>query len=500
MPDFRLDPGHGPLDFNSVKVGGKRLRDDVVADVDKVMEVVSRDRPVKKEDVGRALKSNDVRSMRRMSEHFFKSNGIYAGLCRYMANLYKYDWVVTPMRLDDRLPDKKVFEGWVKSLTLLDGSSLKRVFGEVALKVIRNGSYYAYLLPQKGMVQLQELPADYCRSRYTLNGLAAVEFNVKYFDDCFKDADYRLRVLKLFPKEVQRAYVDYKKGALPKDYSGDDAGWALLDPEQTVKLNMNGSDVPFFFSVIPSLLDLADAQELDKRKMAQQLMRVIIQKLPLKKDGDLVFDMQEAAQMHTNASRMVGDAVGVDVLTTFADVDVADMSDKGNVSSVDQLDKVERSVYNGAGVSQMLFNATGNLALDKAIAVNEASIACLLQQFEELGQRMISPFNRNRSRLYYEFSILPTTVFNYKDLAKLYKEQATIGFSLLLPQVAMGRSQLSVLSTAVFENQILNVNELFVPPQMSSTMTSSGSGEVGRPEKDDGEKSEKTIQNIESAQ
>lgn len=498
MPDFKLDLGRsGTLDFNSVKVGGKRLRDDVVADVDKVMESVSRGKPVQKKDVERAFRNGDGPAMRRMSDYFFKANGIYAELCRYMANLYRYDWFVTPMRLDANVPDKKVFEGWVKSIMLLNGCGLKRVFGDVALKVVKNGAYYAYLLPQKDMVQLQELPIDYCRSRYTLNGLPAVEFNVKYFDDGFKDADYRSRILKLFPKEIQRAYIDYKKGSLPKDYSGDDSGWALLDPEQTVKINLNGSDTPFFFNTLPSLLDLEDAQELDKRKMAQQLLRIIIQKLPLKKDGELVFDLQEAAQFHNNAARMVGGNVGVDVLTTFADVDVADMSDKSNVSSVDQLDKVERTVYNGAGVSQMLFNATGNLALEKAIAVNEASMSGLLRQFEELGQRLLKPFNKSGNRLYYEFSILPTTVFNYKELAKLYKEQATIGFSLLLPQVALGRSQLSVLSTAVFENQILNINELFVPPQMSSTMTS---GEVGRPEKDISEKSDKTLQNIESEQ
>lgn len=504
MAEFKLDAGHGSLDFNSVKVGRKRLKDDVVADVDRILESVARDRPVKKEDVEKALSRNDLRALRRISDHFFKSNGIYAGLCRYMASLYRYDWIVTPVRTDRNVPDDKVVEGWVKSLMLLEGCSLKRTFGDVALKVIRNGAYYGYVLRQKGAAYLQELPIDYCRSRYSLNGLPAVEFNVRYFDDSFKDVDYRMRVLRLFPKEVQKAYVDYKKGVLPKDYASDDSGWALLDPSGTVKFSMNGSDMPFFISAVPSLIDLDDAQALDKRKMAQQLLRIIVQQLPLKRDGEMVFDLAEAAQFHSNAVRMLGDSVGVNVLTTFADVEVADMSDKGNVSSVDQLDKVERTVYNGAGVSQMLFNASGNLALDKSVSNNEASMRGLVLQFEEFGQRLLEPFNKERRRLYYEFSILPTTVYNYKDLAKMYKEQAMIGFSLLLPQVALGRSQLSVLASAVFENQVVKVNELFVPPQMSSTMSSSGNapsdgtGEVGRPEKDDSEKSEKTIQNIES--
>ena len=90
-----------------------------------------------------------------------------------------------------------------------------------------------------------------------------------------------------------------------------------------------------------------------------------------------------------------------------------------------------------------------------------------------------------------------------------------VGLSKMLPQVALGQTQSSILATAYFENDILDLVRVFIPPLMSSTMnadaltarkTVSGkdatdtgsSGEVGRPEKDDTEKSEKTLQNRES--
>ena len=66
--------------------------------------------------------------------------------------------------------------------------------------------------------------------------------------------------------------------------------------------------------------------------------------------------------------------------------------------------------------------------------------------------------------------------------------------------------------SAIFENKMMDLNNIFVPPQMSSTMSGkdSGSGntpnplgeekkEVGHPETPDEQKSEKTIQNKESA-
>jgi len=57
----------------------------------------------------------------------------------------------------------------------------------------------------------------------------------------------------------------------------------------------------------------------------QQLLKIIIQKLPLDKNGDLIFDVDEAKDIHNNAVQMLKRAVGADVLTTFADVEVADM-------------------------------------------------------------------------------------------------------------------------------------------------------------------------------
>ena len=108
--------------------------------------------------------------------------------------------------------------------------------------------------------------------------------------------------------------------------------------------------------------------------------------------------------------------------------------------------------------------------------------------------------------------MLETTQYNYQQLAKLYKEQTQIGFSKCLPAIALGQSQSSIMHSINFENEILNLPALMIPPLMSSTMNietikevgskgtklQDGDGEVGRPEKDDSEKSDKTLANIES--
>ena len=72
--------------------------------------------------------------------------------------------------------------------------------------------------------------------------------------------------------------------------------------------------------------------------------------------------------------------------------------------------------------------------------------------------------------------MLETTIYNYIDLAKLYKEHTQIGYSKMLPQIALGHSQSSILSTLRFENEVLSLAEMMIPPMSSNTMSSKNLG------------------------
>ena len=516
-------PSFNPVDFAKIKVGMKTL-DDAVVNLGDLKR--TNPRLADKKEVLRAIHNGDLETMREISNFFFKTSGIYSRLCKYMANLYRYDWMITPYVNSKSIKQEKIVEGFYKALTYLDNFEIKRFCGDAALKVLKNGCYYGYLVPQANKMAVQELPANYCRSRFSVNGRPAVEFNMKFFDDTYRDTTQKMRILNLFPNEFKKGYILYKEGKLKPDFAGDISGWYLLEPKNVIKFNLNGDDYPAFISIIPAIIDLDEAQALDRKKMQQKLLKIIIQKMPMDKNGDLIFDIDEARELHNNAVKMLGKAIGIDVLTTFADVDVADMADKNTTTSVDELEKVERTVYNEAGVSQMQFNTSGNLALEKSILNDEASMYNLLLQFESFINSLLEPYNKAPKKLLYKAQILTTTIYNYKEMAKLYKEQTQMGYSKMLPQIALGQSQSSILANAYFENDVLDLINVFIPPLMSSTMNadalskdkgnennnktadkkSGGSqqtppgekGEAGRKEKPDDEKSAKTIANRES--
>ena len=492
--------GFVPIDFSKIKIGVKSLEDAIV-DLGNYKKI--NPRYGDKQEVLKAIRNGDYRTMREISNYFYKTSGIYSRLCRYMAYLYKFDWMVTPYINSDKVTVEKILSTFDKILKYLDKSDVKKTFGDISLKVIKNGAYYGYLVPHKERIVIQELPPEYCRSRFTVNGRPAVEFNMKFFDEVFRDTTQRIKMLKIFPEEFKKGYIAYKEGKLPPCFTGDTIGWYLLETSNAIKFNLNGEDFPAFISVIPAIIDLDVAQELDRKRMAQKLLRIIIQKMPVDKNGDLVFDVDEAQQLHNNAVQMLKKAIGIDVLTTFADVDVADMSDNNSTTATDELEKVERAVYNEAGVSQMQFNTDGNIALEKSILNDEATMYNLLLQLENFLNYVIDRFNTS-AKMDFKVSLLTTTIYNYQELAKLYKEQTQLGYSKMLPQIALGQSQRAILANAYFENDILDLVHLFIPPISSSTMNadtlSEASSEGGRPTNESqGEPvSEKTIQNKES--
>lgn len=412
-------------------------------------------------------------------------------------------------------------------LNYFDNSYIKKICGDIALQVVKNGCYYGYIVPSEKNLILQELPVRYCRTRYSVNNTPVVEFDMRFFDT-FRDMNYRLKVLKLFPEEFAKGYVLYKQGKLAlEDAVGcqHTGSWYVLEPENCVKFNINNSDVPIFVNSIPTIMDLDAAQDLDRKKQMQKLLKILVQKLPMDKNGDLIFDVDEARDIHNNAVQMLQRAIGVDVLTTFTDVDSIDMSDKNTTTTTDDLAKVERSVYNSLGISQNLFNTDGNMALEKSVLNDESTIRSLILQFNIFFNRIIEKKSSNK-KYNFRFYLLETTQNNYQTLSKMYKEQAQMGQSKLLSQIALGHSQSFILNAAHFENEILHLSEIMIPPLMSSTMGSedilglkgsssnnktqnnsgsSGSGtakasngEAGRPEKPDDQKSEKTIQNKEA--
>jgi hypothetical protein len=446
--------------------------------------------------VVKAVESREINTIRSISKHFFLTSGIYGRACRYLAHLPTFDYLVTPYIENDELTDKKRFMGdFKRALKFLESMNLKTRLQDISLKVVVEGVYYGYLRTSNGIGVIQDLPTGFCRSLYKINGRPAVQFNVRYFDIQYKDHDTRMLVLKSMPEELVQGYLAFKNGDLKM---GKDMGvWVDLAPERTLRFLINDDETPIFANALSQIIDFDDLTAIDKKKAEQQLLKIMVQKIPLDKNGDFIFDMEEAKAMHSNAVRMLARAMNVDVMTTFADATLLDMQTREWAADKDK--EWQKLVFQDLGISQQLFATDGNLALEKSVANDESIIMYLVTQVQDWINFQLEIRFEDRKFDYAFKSWFPRiTQHNRIEIAGSYKEQAMLGFSKQLPAIALGQSQANLLATISFENDILKLGSMLEPIKMSSTMSSkdgSGGSKVGRPEKPDDKKSEKTLAN-----
>ena len=68
--------------------------------------------------------------------------------------MYRYDWYIVSDITDesyktDETKIKKVLQDFNRILTFLDNSHIKKMCGDIALEVVREGAYYGYIVATK---------------------------------------------------------------------------------------------------------------------------------------------------------------------------------------------------------------------------------------------------------------------------------------------------------------------------------------------------------------
>ena len=99
------------------------------------------------EEKNRAEKAeHNLEELRAISNFYYNVNGIYERVCKYVANIFRYDWYLIPYIEKESVKPEKILKDFSKVLNYLDNSYLKKLCGDIALEVIKNGCYYGYMI------------------------------------------------------------------------------------------------------------------------------------------------------------------------------------------------------------------------------------------------------------------------------------------------------------------------------------------------------------------
>lgn len=437
------------------------------------------------EEIEKILSSSSLSSQQELSRNFYLKNGFYRQIINYYATLLIYCGLLIPNPINGKLStsQKKKYSA---ALEYLENMNIAEILTNISLKVLIDGCYYGIVgALNKEECVLIDLPPDYARSRFKdIHGNDIIEFNVTYFNTL--NESIKQETLSIYPKIISSYYKKYMKGAY-------DTPWVVLPADIGIYF-MLFDDRPAFLNTIPATLQYDDAVDTERERELEEIRKIIVQKIPHLQDGQLLFEPDEAVEMHAGAVHMMRGNKNLSVLTTYADVD-AIISKTAAENASTSLEKMLQNVYANTGVSGQIFAPTNTQALAYSIKNDLSLMMVLGNKYSRFLTYIVNTLFANGA-LRFRYSILPISEYNKSDFVTDAMKLAQTGYSFLLPAVAMGLNQYELVNIKDLENSILKLSEVLVPLKSSYTQSdSTGTGKVGAPEKKLEDKAVKTIQN-----
>lgn len=435
------------------------------------------------EEITTIIERGSLEAQKTLSRHYFNRNGYYKQIVLHYATLLKYAGILIPNPVNGKsLSNPQVFKRYTNALDYVEAMSLPSFLTECARIALVEGSYFGLRVDtDKTKFAVIDLPYEYARSRFKdVDGNDLVEFDLRYFDTII-DEETRKIALSTYPKVVRKAYEKLKRGKLKSP-------WFLVPKDIGICFSFfNGA--PLFLSVIPKTLEYDAAVELEQERNAEEIRKIIVQKIPHLADGRLLFEPDEVAEMHAGTVEMLRGNKNVSVLTSYGDVDA--IVAKANTEQTTLINQMEHNIYAQAGVSGELFAAENTTTLEASIR-NDISIMMYLgHKFERYITNCVNVACGNGA-VSFKYILLPVSYHNEQKFTDSGFKLAGAGYSFLVPALAQGISQKDFINIKNLENDVLKLGDIMKPLNSTYTQPSGGEDEGGRPTKETEEKAETT--------
>ena len=440
------------------------------------------------EKIERIITSGSLAEQQALSRNFFYKDGYYKQIIIHYATLLKYAGLLIPNpSLGKKLSTSHISKRYYNALDYVEKMNLPVFLTDCATRALIDGCYYGVIVQlDKQNFSVLDLPSGYCQTRYKdLNGDDLIEFDVSYFNSIV-DLTAKEQALASYPKFIRDAYKKWQK-------QKSSNSWVIIPSDIGICFPFFDGR-PLFLSVIPASLEYDDAIQTERDRDAEEIRKILVQKIPHLQDGRLLFEPDEAAEMHAGAVGMLKGNKNISVLTTYADVDAVVSKTTGESTSK-TLEQIEKNIYAQAGVSGQIFSSTGSSTLDASIKNDIALMMYLANKFSRFITNSINRIYGN-TNITFKYQILPVSIHNMDKFVDQSFKLSGSGYSYLLPVVALGLSQRDIVNLKELENDVLKLGEKLIP--LSSSYTQSSDNPTGRPKLDDSEKAEKTIKNEES--
>ena len=432
-------------------------------------------------DIQSTIENGSVQNRIELSKKYFLKNGFYKRIILHYATLYKYTGLLIPNFNQNVSLSKKTKNRYYKALDFIENVNLADFCYQAVLTALVEGSFYGVVskLDDKIFSYIQ-LPSKYCQSLFKdEHGREVIQFDVKYFDSII-DPLKREEAFKVYPSVITAYYKKWKNGKLK-------TSWVVIPPDLGICFTFCDG-MPFFLSILPALLDYDDVVEIVKDKEKEETKKIVVQHIPHNTStNELVFEPPEAEEMHFGSVSMLKNNKNIDVLTTYADVDV--VSSRTDNTEDHTIEQTIKNIYNEAGISQEIFCGSTKTTTELSLRNDMALMAGIINNISYFITSLINQQFGDKN-ISFKYTILSITHFNEKEVIENSFKLAASGYSYILPSLIYNLTQRDTVNLKVLENDVLNLKDLLIPLQSSYTQ-SADSG--GAPTKTTDKKADTTI-------
>lgn len=431
--------------------------------------------PQKKQDIQTWLSDPQDYQMelRNLSVQLYERSSHYKRLIEYFAKMGLFCYVLYPQVDITTKKISSVKSAYNKASSILEKLNLRQEMTKAFISVFREDVFYGYEHETSTGYFIQKLPPDYCQITSIVDGAYVISFDLDFFRD-------NENALNGFAEEFRKAYNAYANS----NY-GESKRMYELDYNRTIVLKYNEDELtytfPPFAGVFPEIFDLQEFKATRKFKDKIGKYKILYQKLPIKLNTDdqnsFGIDYDSFEFFHQMALNIVPEEIGV----ISSIMEPTEITFDDNSADEDNVAKAERDFYGSAGVTQFLFNSdkASNASVTKSMEVDQEIVFALYRQIEKWLNRKLA--NSMGQKNYFKVELLDLTIFNREQMFDMYLQAAQFGIPVKTRLVAMLGVNSFADSMAFLENDVLNLDESFIP--LNSAHTSTGQIGQGAPSK-----------------
>lgn len=452
---------------------------------DSARQRVSRIRNYTPEEITSIIESGSLSEQQKLSRNYFNKDGYYKQIIIYYATLLKYMGLLIPNPSTGKnLSTSHIQKRYYNALDYVERMQLPILLTNIAQRALVDGCYYGLKVEtDKNNFQLIDLPSGYACSRFKdIQGNDVVEFDVSYFGT-ITDSEQRKAALAAYPKVVAKAWKEWHNGRRKSK-------WVIIPKEIGVCFPFFDGR-PLLLNVIPATLEYDEAVATERDRDAEEIRKIIVQKIPHLNDGRLLFEPDEAEEIHYGTVGMMKGNKNVSVLTTYGDVSAIASNTSADRAET-TLTRMEQNIYAQAGVSGQAFASTGSSSLETSLNNDLALMMVLANKFSRFITNTLND-NFANGNISFKYTIMPITYYNTADFIDMTFKLVGSGYSALLPALALNMSQRDLINVKDLENDVLKLGDRLKPLQTSYTQSASGKGD-GDEENGDGDPKEKPVE------